>query len=119
MSDEVLMTVCTYDDVNVAQEHARQLLNAGIPAKIAPCLMYDPEQPDAELVDLVVSQKDVARAQAILGTIPSDYEPVEVSDVRVDSAEPSSTSSAHRLMAWICLILIGLAVLVSVLNTFK
>jgi hypothetical protein len=119
MADDVLMTVCTYDDVSVAQEHARQLLEAGIQAKVAPCLMYDPEQPDAELVDLVVSQKDVARAQAILGTIPSDYEPIDGQEDRALSTEPVSASVSHRWMAWICLILIGLASLVSALNAFK
>jgi hypothetical protein len=119
MADDVLMTVCTYDDVSVAQNHAQKLLEEGIQAKVAPCLMYDPDQPNAELVDLVVSPKDVARAQAILGTIPTDYEPLEPEAGQGNSDGSNSTSSSHRWMAWICLILIGLAALVSALNALK
>lgn len=64
------MTVCTYDDRAVAQEHADRLKAAGLKGAVAPCLLEDPDQPGVELFDLVVPGRQVAQAQSVLGIIP-------------------------------------------------
>lgn len=71
---DVLMTICTYDDPAVAERDAEALRVRGVQARVAPCLYEDPENPGAALVDLVVFDDQVRRAQDILGLLPPEWE---------------------------------------------
>jgi hypothetical protein len=71
---DVLMTICTYDDPAAAEEDAKALRLHGVQARVAPCLYEDPENPGVALVDLVVFDDQVRRAQDILGLLPPEWE---------------------------------------------
>lgn len=86
------MTICTYDERGQADHDAGQLRAHGIRAAVEPCLYYDPENPDAQLIDVVVFDQDVRRAQEILGLLPP--ESVELDD-------PVGFAAAKRRMWWL------------------
>lgn len=112
------MTVCTYDDQTVAEEHLARLKSAGVPALLAPCLLHDPDQPDAELLDLVVARPYVARAQQLLDIVPPT-EPDQADEIRRFEEQVSRTTPFQKWVAWCCLGLTALVVLVLLLDALR
>lgn len=104
---DVLMTVCTYDERGQADQDASLLRSHGIRAAVEPCLYHDPDNPGAELLDVVVFDQDVARAQEILGLLPPD--PIEPVD-------PIGFAAARRRARWLLIGLSCVAALVVFLN---
>ncbi|MBY0588259.1 hypothetical protein K2X85_13865 [bacterium] len=98
------MTVCTYDDRAVADQHADQLRQAGLKVAVAPCLLHDPDQPGVELYDLILPGTQIEQAQSILGIVvpTADEESPTPSD-------PSAMGEADRWFWRMMLIVIGMA----------
>ena len=95
---DVLMRLCTYDDRAAAERDGQILRDAGLRAVVADCLLEDPEQPGVKLVDLIVFDSDLERAQDILKLYPP--EPTEPED-------PVAFARANR-WARILLVLLGI-----------
>lgn len=93
-----LMTICTYDDPEVAARDCAKLRDAGVRAAVAKCLLEDPELPGVELHDVIVFDHEMEKAQEVLEFFPADAE------------GPRDPAAFKRSLKWWMGVLILLAV---------
>ena len=93
-----LMTICTYDDLEVAARDCEKLRAAGLRAAVAKCLLEDPDQPGVELHDVIVFDHEMEKAQEVLEFFPAD------------PTGPLNPATYRRSLRWWLGVLILLAV---------